>query len=147
MKPSLALLWLLVAVIGACAPRFDPDSFAQRFFDHGRKTILAAVEDQNLAPAQHEQASQILDKYERTTVAEIAAVLRSHQDLMLAIGAGGNSGTLANREQELHRRQEQALRSLGRMHEELETSLGPGPWKAVTVQMEQKMSRYFRRAE
>jgi hypothetical protein len=145
MRSAVALVLLLVTLLGACAPRFDPDQFAQRFFDQGRKTILASIDEQALAPAQREQATQILGKYERTTVAELAALLRSHQDLMLAIGAGGNTQTLNHREQELHRKQEQAVRSLGRMHEELEAAVGPGPWKAVTTQMQQKMGRYFRR--
>jgi hypothetical protein len=143
---ALALVSILALITAACMPHApDPDKFAQHFFQDGKESILSALQDQHVAPNQLDQARSILARYEQTVPNEIAAVLRAHEDLVLAITSGRDSGTLLGIEQDLHRKQEVALRSLGSMHEELQHEVGAGVWQSASAQMSKKAERFFRK--
>jgi len=63
---------------------------------------------------------------------------------MLALTSGNDSATLLRLEADQHKVQDQALRTIGIMHEELASAVGPEKWKGTSAQLEEKYSRYFR---
>ncbi len=143
-RTALLLLALAGLSLAACAPRApDPDRFAAKFFEHGKDSILDAMKDQKVGESQLAAARGILDRHEPDARREMASAMRAQQALMLALSSGRDSATLLNLEADQHRVQDQALRTLGRMNEELASAVGPEKWKATSAQLEQKYSRYF----
>lgn len=141
-----AVVSFLALTVSACAPHApDPDRFAQHFFHEGKESILAALEDQQVPPAKLDQAKSIIARYEQSVPKEVAAAMRAHEELLLAVTSGRDGSTLLGLEQELHRRQETALRSIGAMHEELQREVGAGVWQSASAQMGKKMRRFLRR--
>lgn len=140
----MILLPLALVVAGGCAPRFDADTKAQRFFDKGRSYILAALEDQKASPEQLERARSVLARYEQTVPADIARLFRRQQEMILAVTSGKKTAALLELDAALHAAHLEAVRSIGRMHEELEATVGAPLWAAATAQLEAKMSRYFK---
>lgn len=141
---ALALLALSIAALSACAPRFDPERSAQRFFDKGRDQILRSLEEKDASPAQLEQARAILERHNRTVPPEIAAMFREHKTLLRAITAGKDSSTLLAQEERFHERHVAAVKGIGRMHEEIESAVGKPLWSAASADMQERMARYFR---
>lgn len=142
---TLLLLALAGLSLAACAPRApDPDRFAEKFFEHGKDSILDAMKDQKVGESQLAAARGILDRYEPNAKREMATAMRGQQELMLALSSGRDSATLLRLEADQHRAQDLALRTIGRMHEELASAVGPEKWKGTSAQLEEKYSRYFR---
>jgi len=142
---TLLLLALAGLSLAACAPRApDPDHFSAKFFEHGKESILDAMKDQKVGESQLAAARGILDRYQPNAQSEMAAAVRAQQELMLALTSGRDSATLLKLEADQHRVQDQALRTIGRMHEELASAVGPEKWKGTSAQLEEKYSRYFR---
>ena len=142
---ALLILALAGMSLAACAPRApDPDRFATHFFEHGKESILDAMKDQKVSEAQLATARGILDRHEPNAQREMAAAMRAQQALMLALSSGRDSATLLQLEADQHQTQDQALRTIGRMHEELASAVGPEKWKGTSAQLEEKYSRYFR---
>jgi hypothetical protein len=142
-----ALLLLAVAglSLAACAPHApDPDRFAVKFFEHGKDTILDALKDQKVDDTQLKAAQGILDRYEPIARREVAAAMRAQQELMLAVASGRDSATLSKLGTDQNQTQDQALRTIGRMHEELASAVGTEKWKGASAQLEAKHSRFFR---
>ena len=132
-KPALLLVFLAV-VLAACAPRApDPDRFAAKFFDHGKDAILDSLRDQKASDAQLNDAQNILARYERTAPGDIAAAIRAHQKLMMALSSGSDTATLLKLESERNPAQLKALRTIGNMHEEIATAVGARTWAAATT--------------
>jgi hypothetical protein len=144
-RTALLLLALTGLSLAACAPRApDPDRFAVKFFEHGQDAILDALEDQKLSDTQLKAARGILERYAPDTRRDMAAAMRSQQALMLALASGRDSATLLKLDAEQNRTQEQVLRAVGRMHEELESAVGAPAWKQASASLEAKHSRYFK---
>jgi hypothetical protein len=141
---TLTLLALLIAALSACAPRFDPDRSAQRFFDKGRDQILRSLEERNATPAQLDQARAVLERHNPAVPKEIAAMFREHRALLREITGGKDSSTLLAQEGRFHERHVAAVRSIGRMHEEIESAVGKPLWSAAAADMQERMARYFR---
>ena len=142
---ALLLLALAGLSVAACAPHApDPDRFAEKFFEHGKESILDAMKDQKVGESQLAAARGIIDRHEPNARREIAAAMRAQQALMLALSSGNDSATLLKLEADQHKVQDQALRTIGRMHEELATAVGPEKWKGTSAQLEEKYSRYFK---
>ena len=146
MKHTALLLLALTGLsLAACAPRApDPDRFSTNFFEHGKEAILDTLEDQKVDESRLTAARGIIDRNEANVKRETAAAMRAQQELMLALASGRDSATLLRLDTEQNRTQEQALRTIGRMHEELESALGTETWKATSAKLEKKYSRYFR---
>jgi len=102
------------------------------------------MKDQKVGESQLAAARGILDRYEPNAKREMATAMRGQQELMLALSSGRDSATLLRLEAGQHRAQDQALRTIGRMHEELASAVGPEKWKGTSAQLEEKYSRYFR---
>lgn len=144
-RTALLLLALAALSLAACAPRApDPDRFSTRFFEHGKEAILDALEDQKVGESQLTAARGILNRHQPNVVRETAAVVRAQQELMLALASGRDSATLLRLDAEQNRTGEQALRTIGRMHEELESAVGAEKWKDTSARLEKKYSRYFK---
>lgn len=144
-RTVLVLLALAGLSLAACAPRApDPDRFATKFFEHGKDTLLDVLKDQNVGEEKLKAATDILNRYEKDTEHNIAAAMRAQQELMLALTSGRNSATLLKLEADQARVREQALRGIGRMHEELESTVGDQAWKGASTQLEKKYSRFFK---
>ena len=142
---ALLLLALAGLSLAACAPRApDPDRFAAKFFEHGKDSILDALKDQKVSESQLAAARGILERHQPNAQREMAAAMRAQQELMLALSSGRDSATLLKLEADQHRVQDQALRTIGRMNEELASAVGPEKWKGTSAQLEEKYSRYFR---
>jgi hypothetical protein len=142
---ALLLLALTGLSLAACAPRApDPDRFAAKFFEHGKESILDVLKDQKVSESQLAAARGILDRYEPNAQREMAAAVRAQQELMLALSSGRDSATLLKLEADQNQAQDQALRTIGRMHEELASAVGPEKWKGTSAELEEKYSRYFR---
>ena len=142
---ALLLLALAGLSLAACAPRApDPDRFAAKFFEHGKDSILDAMKDQKVGDSQLAAARGILDRYEPNAQREMAAAMRAQQALMLALSSGRDSATLLKLEADQNQVQDQVLRTIGNMHEELATAVGPEKWRGTSAQLEEKYSRYFR---
>jgi len=142
---ALLLLALAGLSLAACAPRApDPDRFAEKFFEHGKDSILDAMKDQKVGESQLAAARGIIDRHEPNARREMAAAVRAQQALMLALTSGNDSATLLRLEADQHKVQDQALRTIGIMHEELASAVGPEKWKGTSAQLEEKYSRYFR---
>jgi hypothetical protein len=142
---ALLLLALTGLSLAACAPHApDPDRFAEKFFEHGKESILDAMKDQKVGESQLAAARGIIDRHEPNARREMAAAVRAQQALMLALTSGNDSATLLRLEADQHKVQDQALRTIGRMHEELASAVGPEKWKGTSAQLEEKYSRYFR---
>jgi len=144
-RTALILLALAGLSLAACAPRApDPDRFAEKFFEHGKDSILDALEDQKAGEAKLKSARGILERYTPDARREIAAAMRSQQELMLALTSGRNADTLLKLDADQNRTQQQVLRTVGRMHEELEAAVGAETWKAASADLEKHYSRYFK---
>ena len=142
---ALLLLALTGLSLAACAPRApDPDRFAVKFFEHGRDTLLDVLKDQKVGAEKLKVATGILDRYEKDTEKNIAAAMRAQQELMLALTSGRDSATLLKLEADQARVREQALRGIGRMHEELASTVGDQAWQGASAQLEKKYSRFFK---
>jgi hypothetical protein len=142
---ALLLLALTGLSLAACAPRApDPDRFAAKFFEHGKESILDAMKDQKVSESQLAAARGIIDRHEPNARREMAAAVRAQQALMLALTSGNDSATLLRLEADQHKVQDQALRTIGIMHEELASAVGPEKWKGTSAELEEKYSRYFR---
>jgi hypothetical protein len=142
---TLLLLALTGLSLAACAPRApDPDRFAAKFFEHGKESILEAMKDQKVSESQLAAARGILNRYEPNAQREMAAAMRAQQELMLALSSGHDSATLLKFEADQNRVQDQVLRTIGGMHEELASAVGPEKWKGTSTRLEEKYSRYFR---
>jgi hypothetical protein len=142
---ALLLLALTGLSLVACAPRApDPDRFATKFIEHGKKSILDAMKDQKVSELQLTTARGILDRYEPNAQREVASAMRAQQELMLALTSGRDSATLLKLEADQNRVQDQALRTIGHMHEELASAVGPEKWKGISTRLEEKYSRYFK---
>jgi len=146
MKRIVLLLLALAGLsLAACAPRApDPDRFATKFFDHGKETILDVLKDQKASEVQIKAASGILERYEKTAPADIAAAMRAQQELMLALTSGSDSATLLKLEANQNPLQHKALRTIGSMHEELASAVGADTWKATSAKLEEKYGRFFK---
>jgi len=144
-RTALMLLALTGLTLAACAPRApDPDRFAVKFFEHGKDAILDVLKDQKVDDARLKVARGILDRYEPTARREVAAAMRAQQDLMLGVASGRDSAALLKLETDQNRVQDQALRTIGRMHEELASAVGTEKWNGASAQLEARHSRYFR---
>ncbi len=144
-RTALMLLAVAGLALAACAPHApDPDRFAVKFFEHGKDTILDVLKDQKVDDAQLKAAQGILDRYEPTARREVAAAMHAQQELMLAVASGRDSATLSKLGADQNQTQDQALRTIGRMHEELASAVGAEKWKGASAQLEAKHSRYFR---
>jgi len=106
--------------------------------------ILSALKRQEASETQLKDARAILERHEKTVPTEIAGVFRKQRALFRGITSGQNSEQLSALETELHRTNEQTLRSIGRMHEELAVAVGEATWKAAMTDLDNRMSRHFR---
>jgi len=96
----IALLFLALAglSLAACAPRApDPDRFAEKFFEHGKDSILDAMKDQKVSESQLASARSILERYEPNAQREMASAFRAQQELMLALSSGRDSAPYSGR--------------------------------------------------
>lgn len=144
-RTALLLLALTGLALAACAPRApDPDRFAAKFFEHGKESIIDAMKDQEVGKSQLAAARGILDRYQPEAQRDLAAAMRAQQELMLALSTGGDSATLLRLEAGQNKVQDQALRTIGRMHEELASAVGPEKWKGTSAELEEKYGRYFK---
>lgn len=139
----LLAITLLVA-LSACTWRTDPDRHAREFFDEGKEQILSALKKENASDAQIQAAEAVLKRNEQTLPAEIAGVLRKQQALFRGIVSGQNSERLATLEADLHKTNEQTVRAIGRMHEELAGAVGDKTWSAATAKLDKRWSRHLR---
>ena len=149
MKRIVLLLLVLGGLsLAACAPRApDPDHFAAKFFEHGKESILHAMKDQKVSETQLASARGILDRYEPNAQREMATAMRAQQELLLALTSGRDSVTLLKLEADQNQAQNQALRTIGRMHEELASAVGPEKWQGTSAKLEKKHGRYFKPRE
>lgn len=142
---ALLLLALAGLSLAACAPRApDPDRFAEKFFDHGKETIIDAIKEQNVSEAQLTAARSIFDRHESSAKREIAAAMRAQQELMLALTSGRDTASLHKLDTDQNKAQEQVLRTVGSLHEELASAVGSDRWKAISTQLEKKYRQYFK---
>lgn len=144
MKPLRISALLLVALLSACTWHTDSDKHAHKFFDEGKDMILSALKRQDASETQLKDARAILERHEQTVPNEIAGVFRKQRALFRGITSGQNSEQLLALETELHRTNEQTLRSIGRMHEELAVAVKERTWKAAMADLDSRMSRHFR---
>jgi hypothetical protein len=144
MNPLRFSALLLVALLSACAWHADTDKRAHKFFDEGRDMILSALKRQDASEAQLKDARAILDRHEKTVPTEIAGVFRKQRAVLRGITSGQNSEQLATLDTDLHKTSDPALRSIGRMHEELAAAVGDKTWKAAAADLDKRMARHFR---
>jgi len=141
---ALLLLALAGLSLAACAPHApNPDRFAEKFFEHGKETIIDAIKEQKVGEAQLTAARGILDRHETNAKREIAAAMRAHQELMKALTSGRDSAALLKLDADQNRAQEKVLRTVGGLHEELASAVGADQWKEISAQLEKKYGRYF----
>jgi hypothetical protein len=132
-----------VALLAACTFRMDPDRHAHRFFDEGRDMILKSLKKQDATEVQLKGARAVLDRHEAAVTGEVAGVFRQQRSLFRGITTGQNADRLVALEGELHKSHEQAVRSIGRMHEELAAAVGDPTWKAAMTDLDRRMTRRF----
>jgi hypothetical protein len=133
-----------IALLSACTFRADPDKHAREFFEKGQDTILAALKKQDANETQIKAADAILKRHEQTLPPEIAAVMRKQRAMLQGIVTGQDSATLARLEADLHQAHEQAVRTIGRMHEEVGGAVGDKTWKGATAELDRRWARHFR---
>ena len=141
---SLHLLAIgLLVALSACTWRADPDRHAREFFDEGREVILSSLKKQDASEAQLEAAKAVLRRHKPTLPGEIANTLRKQRALLRGITSGQDSATLTRLETDLHQSNEQTVRAIGRMHEELANAVGDKTWKAATADLDHRWARHF----
>jgi len=143
MKTLRLLAVGAVALLAACTFRMDPDKHAHKFFDEGRDMILASLKKQDANETQLKSARAVLDRHEATVTGEVAGVFRQQRSLFRGITTGQGADRLVALESELHKSHEQAVRNIGRMHEELAAAVGDPTWKAAMADMDRRMARHF----
>ncbi|MHB8454083.1 MAG: hypothetical protein ACYDDO_05160 [Acidiferrobacterales bacterium] len=141
-------LWLLAAgmmLLAGCALHRTPDQYAHSFFEDGKESIMKALKNQDATPAQLDQARAILNQNEPTVTGNIAVLLSSQQNVLLGVTSGNDTTQLLALEEKMHQAHQVALRSIGKMHGELQAAVGEKIWSAATAQMGQKMARYLKK--
>ncbi len=138
------VLVLLLALTG-CAHHRTTDQHAKAFFDDGRSYILKSLKKQDASQEQLDRAKAILDRDEAEVTRYIAASFQAHKEMLFAITTGKDSATLVPLENSAHLAQAETVRSIGKMHDALQTAVGPQLWQAATLRMEKKMARYIRK--
>jgi len=142
---SLWIFMVAMTVLTGCAMHRTPEHYARSFFENGRESIIKALKNQDASPAQLDQARAILDRSEPTVTGNIAALLRSQQDVVLGVTSGDDTAQLLALEEKMHLAHEVALRSIGQMHEEIHAAVGDKIWAAATAQMGEKMAHFLKR--
>ncbi len=138
-------IFILLLALTGCAHHRTTDGYAKAFFDDGRSYIVKSLRKQDASQEQLDRAKAILDRDEATVTRHIATLFRAQQDVLFAVTTGKDTATLAPLENSAHQAQAEAVRSIGQMHEALQTAVGPELWKATTLNMEKKMARYIRK--
>lgn len=138
------ILILLLTLTG-CAHHRTSDQHAKAFFEDGRSYILKSLKKQDASQEQLDRAKAILDREEAEVTRYIAASFQAHKEMLFAVTTGKDSATLVPLENSAHLAQAQTVRSIGQMHDALQTAVGPELWKATTLSMEKKMARYIRK--
>ncbi len=134
----------LAVVLAACAPPRNPDEQAQILFNKGKKYLLQAIEQEEAAPAQMEQARAVLSRHEKNVTKDIAAVLRKHKELFAGVMGGKKTADLLALDQAFHAAHEQAMKSIGVMHEDLESAVGEKTWRGASTRMGAKAERFLK---
>jgi hypothetical protein len=86
----------------------------------------------------------VLGRHKPEVVSDIAGLFRRQQEMILAVTSGKKTTTLLELDEKLHAAHLEAVRAIGRMHEELEDAVGAPLWAAVTAELETKMAGYFK---
>ncbi len=145
MKPyTFCLLSLFFLAATACSFHKKPDEQAQSFFDKGKHEILKSLKEAEATPAQLAQAEAVLGRNEKTVVENIGKLFQQQRLMIIGVTSGKNTNALLALDQDLHKVHEDAVRSVGKMHEELETAVGPKVWTLATMRMEEKAARYLK---
>lgn len=143
-RMRMIVLVLFTSLLGACGWHASPEQHAQKFFNEGKGLILSTLKKQDSSEAQLAAARSILERHEKTVPGEIAAVLRQQRALLRGVTGGQGLEPLTGLEADLHRSQERAAHTIGRMHDELASAIGEPTWKATTAALDKRMARHFR---
>lgn len=134
----------LAVVLASCAPPRNPDEQAQILFNKGQKYLLQAIEQEEAAPAQMDQARAALSRHEKGVTQSLAALLRKHKELFGGVMGGKKTADLLAIEQAFHQAHEQAMKSVGAMHEDLEKAVGEKVWKGASARMGAKAEKFLK---
>ncbi len=141
------IIWLVSLFFLAsagCGFHKKPEEQAQSFFGKGKHQIVKSLEQAEATPAQLDQARAVLERHEKTVVGNIGKLLEQQRLMIIAITSGKNTSALLALDQDLHKAHEQAVKSIGKMHEELEAAVGAKTWGLATARMEEKVARYMK---
>jgi hypothetical protein len=144
---KLFLLAIITLGVAACAPRFNPERAAQGFMDKGEQKIVKAIEESKGTPEQIAKAKAVIGRHKPAIVSDIKNMFDEHREVMLVVTSGAQTNDLLAREKSLHAAQERAARSIGKMHEELASSVGPSTWASASAQLRQQAEHYFKRKD
>lgn len=138
---KFSFLSVILFSLAACGFNKSPAERATWFFEKGENMITGSLEDTGASKQQITKVEKMLSSYKLAVTANMELALISHKEIMKGIVAGKSSNELVELENRYHADSTKTLRSIGKMHSELENIVGEKIWQAAAVQRESRFSR------
>lgn len=146
MQHQLRILTLiaLVFTIAGCGMHKTPAERAEWFFEKGESYIADSLDDHGATKQQLEKVESTMNQHKIRVTNSLEQALVSQREVMKGIMSGKNDAELLELENKFHGANQNALRSIGTMHKELENVVGNKIWSAAATERENRFSRHSR---
>ena len=141
---TMALVASAVLFLAGCSFPDGPRDKAEWFFDKGADKIVDSLEDQDVAEARIEEAEAVLADHRSRVVDDLADAFSQQHDSFGTLLAGSDADTLLAQQDRLDGAKRAALRSIGAMHAELESTVGTSAWEAAGDARRQRFEEHTR---
>lgn len=136
-----SIVFLMAVILSACGFHKSPAERAVWFFEKGENYIADSLEDNGANKEQLTSVEKTMAQHKPDVTASMEQAMISHKEIMKAIMAGKSGNALIDLENKYHNDSQKTLRSIGKMHQELENIVGEKIWQAAASQREKKFSR------
>jgi len=141
---SLFFLPLMLAFVAGCMGPKTSEDKAAWFYGKGEDMVIDSLKDQNASDAKVEAAQKVIDQYRKKVNVALGSYIKVHKAVMEAIIGGKTGADLVKAENKAHEEHVKVLTLMGKMHDELESTVGKEIWLAAAKQRQKKFNERFR---
>lgn len=123
-----------VLLVAGCGFPKDSREKAEWFFEAGHEKIVDSLEDQGVEGEEMERVKAVLADHRSAIIADLAAAFSDQRASFKTLYSGSDTEALLAAEGQSHRSKRAALRSIGRMHADIEQVVGAQTWAAANEQ-------------